>query len=168
MSVSILLTICSGFFIGVFSTNTLPKQMYELDTVPKNYVQVFLNAFSLNYWAFFVMWFLGLMPFGFLLIYFIIFFKSFMLGVTLGVCLKSSAIFGTKLFVSFVFLELLIIIPTLIYLAKKSISYSLFYKTLFLNNFNNSKYFNVLIKVSAFIILYAILTCLKMTFLEVK
>jgi len=75
---SIIITIIIGFLIGIFSTNTLPKTVYEIDEEKKSYVQIFLNSFSLNYWYFFVLWFFGMIPFGFCLSYFITFFKSFM------------------------------------------------------------------------------------------
>ena len=48
-----------------------------------------------------------------------------MIGVTLGVCLKSSAIFGIMQFITYAILEGIIIIPTLIYLANKSIKFSI-------------------------------------------
>ena len=163
---SIIVTIIIGFLIGIFSTNTLPKTIYEINEEKKSYVQIFLNSFSLNYWYFFVLWFFGMIPFGFCLSYFIIFFKSFMIGVTLGVCLKSSAIFGIMQFITYAILEGIIIIPTLIYLANKSIKFSINGRRTFSDT--GQKYFNVLVKVTIIIAIYALLTCLKMTFLEVQ
>ena len=72
---SIIITIIIGFLIGIFSTNTLPKTVYEIDEEKKSYVQIFLNSFSLNYWYFFVLWFFGMIPFGFCLSYFITFLR---------------------------------------------------------------------------------------------
>lgn len=161
---TIIFTIITGILIGIFSTNTIDKKIYEVHEVTKNYLQLFLNAFSLNYWYFFILWFLGLIPLGFFLSYFITFFKSFMIGVTLGICLKSSAIFGTKIFISYALFELLIIIPLLTYVAKKSIHYSLVGRNSF--NENGTKYFKVLVKTTIFIIIYAILVAIRMTILE--
>ena len=152
---SIIITIIIGFLIGIFSTNTLPKTVFEHN-----------SSFSLNYWYFFVLWFFGMIPFGFCLSYFITFFKSFMIGVTLGVCLKSSAMFGIMQFITYAILEGIIILPTLIYLANKSIKFSINGRRTF--NDTGQKYFNVLVRVTIVIMIYALLTCLKMTFLEVQ
>ena len=164
-TISIIFTIILGFLIGVFSTNTLPKTIYEIDDTQKSYVQIFLNAFSLNYWYFFVLWFLGMLPFGFCLAYFITFFKSFMIGVTFGLCLKSSAMFGILHFVTFAILEMGFLIPLLIYLASKSVSFSIFGRKSLQQNGQN--YFNILVFITIAIVIYAILTCFKMNFLEV-
>ena len=120
---SIIMTIIIGFLIGIFSTNTLPKTVYEIDEEKKSYVQIFLNSFSLNYWYFFVLWFYAI-------------------------------------------LEGIIILPTLIYLANKSIKFSINGRRTF--NDTGQKYFNVLVRVTIVIMIYALLTCFKMTFLEVQ
>jgi hypothetical protein len=89
-----------------------------------------------------------------------------MIGVTLGVCLKSSAMFGIMQFITYAILEGIIILPTLIYLANKSIKFSINGRRTF--NDTGQKYFNVLVRVTIVIMIYALLTCLKMTFLEVQ
>lgn len=163
---SVIVTIFIGMIIGVISTSTLKNLDYQIVNSSKSYVKIFLNAFSLNYWYFFVLWIFGMIPLGFCLSYFVTFFKSFMMGVTLAICLKSSALFGIVEFVGYIFLDGLILIPTLIYLATASINFSLIGKSNYQRNPN--QYFGKLLKVTIIIIIYAILTSLKMTFLEVS
>lgn len=165
VKISIIFTIILGTIIGVVSTSTLKDINYQVTRIDKSYLSVFLNSFSLNYWYFFIIWIFGMIPLGFCVIYFIIFFKSFILGITLGICLKSMALLGVVEFLSFVIVDVLILIPTLIYISNASINYSM----IFNNNLNKNpgQYFNRLIKVTILIIIYAILSSLKMTFLEV-
>lgn len=164
-NVIIIFVIIFGFFIGIFSTNTLSKLEISIENnLTKSYFEIFLNAFTTNYWYLFIIWFLGLIPFSFIISLFITFFKSFITGVTLGVFLKNSAVVGIFKFLSFSILEILIIIPLIIYLTTKSIAYSL-------NKFNpitlnNESYFNVLFKTTIFTIIYAILTCIRIALLE--
>lgn len=165
INILIIFVILFGFFIGIFSTNTLAKLEITIDTdKTKSYFEIFLNAFTTNYWYFFVIWFLGMIPFSFIFSLFITFFKSFITGVTCGVFLKNSAVIGVFKFLSFSILEIFIIIPIIIYLTTKSITYSF-------NKFNpialnNESYFNVLFKVTIFTIIYALLTCIKVALLE--
>lgn len=156
----LLFIVISGMFIGIFSTNNIKNVNIKIIKKNLSYLKIFLNAFTLNYWYFFLIWFFGLIPFGFIINCFITFFKSFSLGVTLGICLKASAIFGIKEFLSFCFLELLIIIPLLIFTTYQSFK--------IINNQQYKKqYLNQIFITTFIIILFAILTCLKMTFMEV-
>lgn len=166
ITLSVIITIILGIIIGVISTSTLSNLNYQVVTSDKSYVQVFFNAFSLNYWYFFVLWIFGMVPLGFCISYFITFFKSFMIGITLGICLKSSALFGIIEFISYIFIDGLIIIPSLIYLSAASIKFSLLNKGDFQRNPN--LYFSKLLKITFAIITYAILISIKMTFLEVN
>lgn len=163
---SILFIIVIGVLIGILSTNKLEKINITISNNNEKYLKIFLNSFSLNFWYLFLIWFIGMIPLGFIFDYLIIFVKSFTIGITLGICLKSSAIFGIKEFITFAILELIIVVPSLIFLGNKSISFSLNGK----NNLsiNRNDYFNVLIKITIITIIYAILSCLKMTFMEVK
>ena len=163
---SVLLFCLLGFIFGIFSTNTLDKLEIDLLKNDSNIIKTFLNAFTINYWYLFIIWFLGLIPLGFIITYFISFFKSCLIGITFGICLKASAIFGFYQFISFSVLELLIIIPTTVYIASKSININIGGKIELMSKGN--EYFNVLIKTTILIIIYAILSCLKMTLLEVK
>ena len=164
INLSIIITIISGVLIGVFSTSTLKDINILVSKIDKNYIKVFLNAFSLNYWYFFLIWIFGMIPLGFLITYFITFFRSFILGITLALFLKSSALFGIITFLLFIINDCLVLIPILIYIANASINYSLIGKKSYQTNPN--LYFKKLIRITILIILYAILTCLKMTFLE--
>lgn len=166
INLSILLTIISGILIGIFSTSTLKDISFELTNTNKNFLTIFLNAFTLNYWYFFIIWIFGMIPLGFLISYFITFFKSFILGITLALCLKTSAIFGAIEFICLIIIDFLILIPSLIYIVNASINYSLIGKKSYQANPN--LYFNKLIKITILVIIYAILTCLKVTFLEAK
>ena len=114
-NVIIIFVIIFGFFIGIFSTNTLSKLEISIENnLTKSYFEIFLNAFTTNYWYLFIIWFLGMIPFSFIISLFITFFKSFITGVTLGVFLKNSAVVGIFKFLSFSILEILIIIPLII------------------------------------------------------
>ena len=74
--------------------------------------------------------------------------------------------FGIMQFITYAILEGIIILPTLIYLANKSIKFSIDGRRTF--NDTGQEYFNVLVRVTIVIMIYALLTCLKMTFLEVQ
>lgn len=165
-STSVLFIMIIGFIFGIFSTNTIGK--LELNVIKNNssIVKTFINAFTLNYWYLFIIWFLAFIPLGFVIIYFITFFKSCLTGIIFGICLKASAIFGIYQFVGFSILEILILFPTLLYLSSKSINLNFEGKRRMLSN--GEDYFNVLIKVTILIIIYAILSCIKMTILEVQ
>ena len=93
-SISVLFVMIIGFIFGIFSTNTIGK--LELNVIKNNssIVKTFINAFTLNYWYLFIIWFLAFIPLGFVIIYFITFFKSCLTGIIFGICLKASAIFG--------------------------------------------------------------------------
>ena len=101
LMISIILTIIVGFIIGVISTSQLRRENYQLSYQDIPYLQVFLNSFSLNYWYFFLLWLVGIIPLGFIIAYFIIYFKSFMEGVTFGIIVKSSGLFGVATFMVF-------------------------------------------------------------------
>lgn len=162
---SIIFVIITGFVIGILSTNKIDEILIQITYEKKSYVKVFLNAFSFNFWYLFIIWFLGMIPIGFIFTYIIVFIKSNFIGIIFGICLKSSAIFGIKEFILYSIFELIIIIPTLIYLSYQSTNNC--FRVLTKSSYNNN-YFNILIKTIIIIIIYSILTCLKMTFLEVK
>lgn len=166
INISVIVTIFIGIMIGIVSTSTLKDLDYSIVNSEKNYVRVFLNSFSLNYWYFFIIWIFGMIPLGFCVSYFITFFKSFMIGITMAICIKSSALFGIVEFITFLCTDIIIIIPLLIYISSASINFSLMGRRIYQNNPN--LYFSKLIKVTIIIIIYAILTSLKMTFLEVN
>lgn len=161
--ITILMTIIFGFLIGMLSTNKLSKEYYSVERLDKSYVQIFINAFTLNYWYFFLLWLLGLMPFGFIIAYFIVFFKSFMTGVTLGICLKSTGVFGIIHFFKYGVLEMIIILPILLYVGYKSIALSFEGKNKMTNGIN---YFNVILITTILIIIYALCACIKFNALE--
>lgn len=161
--ITILMTILFGFLIGMLSTNKLAKEYYSVERLDKSYVQIFINAFTLNYWYFFLLWLLGLMAFGFILSYFIIFFKSFMTGVTFGICLKSTGVFGIVHFLKYGVLEIVIILPILLYVGYKSISLSFEGKNKLMKGGN---YFNVILIATILIVVYALLVCIKLNALE--
>ncbi len=163
---SIILFLTIGIIIGVITTNNLKGIDYEIVKSDKSYLEIFLNSFSLNYWYLFIIWFFGLVPIGFIIDYFIVFFKGYILGITIGVALKSVSVIGIFMFLKFSFLEILIIIPTLIYLANKSIKNSFVGRRILEKS--NENYFNVLVKVTIIIIIFAILTCIKFTTLEAQ
>ena len=165
-SISVLFIMIIGFIFGIFSTNTIGKLDLNIIKNDSNIIKIFINAFTLNYWYLFTIWFLGFIPIGFVIAYFITFFKSCLTGITFGICLKASAIFGIYQFIGFCILEIIIIFPTLLYLTTKSINLNFEGKRSMFSNTEN--YFNVLIKVTILIIIYAILSCIKMTILEVK
>ena len=165
-AISVLFIIIIGFIFGIFSTNTINKLDINVVKNNSNIIKIFINAFTINYWYLFIIWFLGFIPFGFIFSYFITFFKSCLCGITFGICLKASAIFGIAQFITFSILELFIIFPTLLYLSSKSINLNFEGKRNLI--LNGEQYFNTLIKVTVLIILYAILSCIKMTILEVK
>ena len=155
-----------GFIFGIFSTNTIGKLDLNIIKNDSNIIKIFINAFTLNYWYLFIIWFLGFIPIGFVITYFITFFKSCLTGITFGICLKASAVFGIYQFIGFSILEILIIFPTLLYLSSKSINQNFEGNRRMLSK--GEDYFNVIVKVTILIILYAILSCLKMTILEVQ
>lgn len=165
LKISILLTIIAGFIIGIISTSQLSKENYQLNYRNIPYLQIFLNSFSLNYWYFFLLWLMGIIPLGFIIAYFIIYFKSFMEGVTFGIIVKSSGLFGVATFVKFGFLELFLIFPLLFYVGYQSLKMSFKGKNM-LNSNNN--YFRVIIITTIFIIIYALLVCIKFNFVEVN
>ncbi len=162
--ISVLMTVFLGFLIGILATNNLDKENYAIERLDKPYVQIFINAFTLNYWYFFILWLLGLMALGFIFAYFIVFFKSFMTGITFGICLKSMGVFGVVQFAKYGLLELLIILPVLFFTSYKSISLSLEGK----NRIGKSgNYFKVILITTIFIVIYALLVCIKFNTLEV-
>ena len=163
--ISIILTIIVGFIIGVISTSQLRSENYQLSYQDIPYLQVFLNSFSLNYWYFFLLWLVGIIPLGFIIAYFIIYFKSFMEGVTFGIIVKSSGLFGVASFIKFGFLELFLIFPLLYYVGYQSLKLSFRGKDM-LNS--KSDYFKVIIVATIFIVIYALLICIKFNFVEAK
>ncbi len=160
---TILMTIFFGFLVGILATNKLEKEYYEVTRIDKSFVQIFINAFTLNYWYFFLLWVLGLTTLGFLISYFIIFFKSFMTGVTLGICLKSTGVFGIVHFLKYGFLELLLILPILFFVGYHSIALSLAGKD---KLHRGNGYFKIIVITTILLVIYAILTCIKFNSLE--
>lgn len=162
--ITILMTIIFGFLIGMLATNKLEKAIYDVERLDKSYLQIFINAFTLNYWYFFLLWILGLVVLGFIFSYFIIFFKSFMTGVTFGICLKSSGVFGIFHFLKYGLLEVLVILPLLCYVGYRSISFSLEGKNKMVKG---QSYFKVIFIATILIVIYSLLVCIKFNALEV-
>ena len=161
---SIVMVIILGFLVGILSTNRLEKEVYTITKSTRPFVEIFIHTFTLNYWYFFILWVCGVLPLGFIISYFIGFFKSFMIGVTIGICIKSSGLFGIIQYVKFGILEIVILLPILIYASYKSISLSLNGRDQLFQNKEN--YWNVLVKITLGIILFSLLTCLKFNFME--
>lgn len=165
IKIVILIMILSGMLIGIFSSIKLEKQNYQLTYSNKSYLQLFINSFTTNYWYFFIIWLTGLIPFGFVLTSLFAIIKSFLTGVIVCLSFKGNGIFGLLILIRYGFLEFLIILPLLYF-----VSYHIFLNTLIGRNYLNKKtsYFNILIIITLFIVLYSLLISIKFNVMEVK
>lgn len=152
-------TVVVGFLVGMISTSSFDKTQLGSDfslikeDIPR--VTIFFNTFCYQYWLFFLIWLLGLISLGFILIYFITFYKSLLYGAILGVILKTNAIIGFFTYLSKYFLEILIILPLLIYISSRSSQRALGIKQI--NYHKPDNYLNQLFIITLIIIIFAII-----------
>lgn len=156
--------ILGGVLTGFFATAYLEKQNVSVSNSTNSMVKIFINSFTINYWYFFLLWLFGLMSFGFVLSYFTIFIKGFMVGVLMGVLTKNGAIYGVGSFVRYAFGDIIILIPSFIYLSYQSVMFS-FKKDLYGND--KGKYLRILLLTTLAIVFYSILKAATKLLIEV-
>ena len=163
---SILTALALGFIFGIFATGRFQKIDLALSYQVGPKAKQFLLTFTQNYWFFFIIWLAGLIPFGFIIVYFILFFRSFMFGVTFGLILKAEALFGTYSFFKLLLWHFIINLPLLIFLAHRVLIIS--FTTIPRNAHNKPKvnpvtYVNTLLLVTVGLVIFSILVALSST-----
>lgn len=110
-----------------------------------------IQTFCLNFWYILIIWFFGLSIFGYLFNTFIVFFRGFIYGNLIVHLIRIN--FGYLSLISLV--ELLIFLPTFLYLSYQSIMLS--YSKGSSNRFNLENYYKLLYIVTIVIFIYSII-----------
>lgn len=112
-----------------------------------------------------MLWVCGLFTFGFVIIYFIIFFKGFTIGTIGLILLKSNGLPSVGDLIKIAFPEIIIIIPLFLYLSYYAINHNFNQKTLYQNIANN--YINKLFISTGGIVIYAIIIAICNRFINI-
>lgn len=143
-----------GIVIGIFSTANLNENEIILEYEQNNKVMIFVNSFCKHYFYLFIIWLLGFVNLGFIISFFIGFFKSFIEGVSLGVIIKTINLLGIGYFIKYRILEILVILPVLAYVLYNSV------KRNFDKNINNDQYIKTLFLMTLFVVIYSVIKTL--------
>ena len=110
--------------IGFISVMDDLKINIEIIKSNKNFLILFFNYFTNNFWYLFIIWIIGLFPICFIFDYLIIFIKGIILGITISIFLKADGIPSIINIIKIYYQELLFIIPSFIYLSYHAVIYS--------------------------------------------
>jgi hypothetical protein len=160
---SLIVFLLGGLISGFLATSEYRTIPLAIKTIDKSRLKVFFLTFSQHYWLIVALWFMGLIPLGFLGSYALLFGKGFILGVTLGFILKAEALFGAYSFFKLLLWQFILLIPLTLYIAYFSVLIS-FYRLKFTNEkaeINLNSYLNRLLLASIVIVIYSFIMALS-------
>ena len=176
----LLTIILIGFISGIVFSNILSYNDHqEISNTLKdyflgiknnqdiNYLGNFLNIFSVNYLYMFLIWIFGLSIIGIILNPFILYFKSFVIGFSVGIIISVYSYLGILGSLLYLFPHLLInlLVYTLLSFYGIKLSIKLF-KALFLHkNFNFQDFMKRYFKILGLASIILLITTLYETFL---
>lgn len=148
----VILIVILGVILGILSTATINKSDIVFEYNDKNKVMIFINNFCFNYFYLFIIWLLGFIKIGFAFTVFITFFKSFIEGVSFAIIIKTYSLYGAFEFFKLKILEIVFIMPVLIFISYQSINKSFNDHNLD----NNQEYIKKLLIMTFIVVVYAI------------
>lgn len=158
---SIIVTILIGFVFGFMASGDIKYLTFQVERVTSSRVKLFLNALTINFWYLFISWIVGMISFGLIINYFIAFFRGFIWGVTFTLLMRSEAIFGFFSFFKLIFLQILFLLPAIIYVTYQGVKMSLINLGLITKRTHEtSNYFKVIVRVLILVIAYSLLNSL--------
>ncbi len=153
---SAIVIIVVGFIFGFMASGDLKHITFQVDRISSSRVKIFINAFTINYWYLFVSWIAGMVSFGLIVNYFIAFFKGFIWGVTFTLLIRSEAVFGFFSFFKLILLQILFLLPALIYVTYQGVKMSLVNLGIItIKNRDSGNYFKVILVSLILVVLYS-------------
>ena len=169
-----------GFIMGIIFSNILSYNDYQqISEVLKkyflgiknnqdiNYLNNFINNFSVNYLYMLAIWIFGLSIIGIILNPFILYLKSFIIGLSVGVIISTYGLIGIIGVILYIFPHVLINLIIYLLLSFYGIKLSInLFKALFLKkNFNSSEFMHKYLVILGLSALILLITTLYETFL---
>lgn len=169
-----------GFIMGIIFSNILSYNDHQqISEVLKkyflgiknnqdiNYLNNFINNFSVNYLYMFAIWIFGLSIIGIILNPFILYLKSFIIGLSAGVIISVYGFIGIIGVILYIFPHVLINLIVYLLLSFYGIKLSInLFKALFLKkNFNSSEFMHKYLVILGLSALILLITTLYETFL---
>lgn len=169
-----------GFTTGIIFSNILSYNDYQqISEVLKkyflgiknnqdiNYFSNFINIFSVNYLYMLAIWIFGLSIIGIILNPFILYFKSFIIGLSSGIIISVYGFIGIIGVIFYIFPHILINLIVYLLLSFYGIKLSInLFKALFLKkNFNSGEFMHKYLIILGFTSLILLITTLYETFL---
>lgn len=169
-----------GFIMGIIFSNILSYNDHQqISEVLKkyflgiknnqdiNYLNNFINNFSVNYLYMLAIWIFGLSIIGIILNPFILYLKSFIIGLSVGVIISTYGFIGIIGVILYIFPHVLINLIVYLLLSFYGIKLSInLFKALFLKkNFNSSEFMHKYLVILGLSALILLITTLYETFL---
>lgn len=169
-----------GFIMGIIFSNILSYNDHQqISEVLKkyflgiknnqdiNYLNNFINNFSVNYLYMLAIWIFGLSIIGIILNPFILYLKSFIIGLSSGVIISTYGFIGIIGVILYIFPHVLINLIVYLLLSFYGIKLSInLFKALFLKkNFNSSEFMHKYLVILGLSALILLITTLYETFL---
>lgn len=169
-----------GFIMGIIFSNILSYNDHQqISEVLKkyflgiknnqdiNYLNNFINNFSVNYLYMFAIWIFGLSIIGIILNPFILYLKSFIIGLSVGVIISTYGLIGIIGVILYIFPHVLINLIVYLLLSFYGIKLSInLFKALFLKkSFNSSEFMHKYLVILGLSALILLITTLYETFL---
>lgn len=169
-----------GFIMGIIFSNILSYNDHQqISEVLKkyflgiknnqdiNYLNNFINNFSVNYLYMLAIWIFGLSIIGIILNLFILYLKSFIIGLSVGVIISTYGLIGIIGVILYIFPHVLINLIVYLLLSFYGIKLSInLFKALFLKkNFNSSEFMHKYLVILGLSALILLITTLYETFL---
>lgn len=169
-----------GFIMGIIFSNILSYNDHQqISEVLKkyflgiknnqdiNYLNNFINNFSVNYLYMLAIWIFGLSIIGIILNPFILYLKSFIIGLSVGVIISTYSLIGIIGVILYIFPHVLINLIVYLLLSFYGIKLSInLFKALFLKkNFNSSEFMHKYLVILGLSALILLITTLYETFL---
>lgn len=169
-----------GFIMGIIFSNILSYNDHQqISEVLKkyflgiknnqdiNYLNNFINNFSVNYLYMLAIWIFGLSIIGIILNPFILYLKSFIIGLSVGVIISTYGLIGIIGVILYIFPHVLINLIIYLLLSFYGIKLSInLFKVLFLKkNFNSSEFMHKYLVILGLSALILLITTLYETFL---
>ena len=169
-----------GFIMGIIFSNILSYNDHQqISEVLKkyflgiknnqdiNYLNNFINNFSVNYLYMLAIWIFGLSIIGIILNPFILYLKSFIIGLSVGVIISTYGLIGIIGVILYIFPHVLINLIVYLLLSFYGIKLSInLFKALFLKkNFNSSEFMHKYLVILGLSALILLITTLYETFL---
>ena len=178
--VFLLTIVLIGFITGFIFSNILSYSDHQKiseviknyflkikDNSEINYLSNFLNTFSINYLYMILIWIFGISIIGIILNPFILYFKSFIIGLSSGIIISVYGFIGIIGVIFYIFPHILINLIVYLLLSFYGIKLSInLFKALFLKkNFNSGEFMHKYLIILGFTSLILLITTLYETFL---